>query len=107
MRSFALPRSRGNTCPAHLGSRNPTIYSLRRCCATERLFSDLGSVNLPAFFEKLFRDGCPIYQKKLKTHLPEGARVRICTEDGRFFAIGEVVERAEGSAIKSVKMFEL
>lgn len=74
---------------------------------TERLFSDLGSVNLPAFFEKLFRDGCPIYQKKIKTSLPQGARVRICTEDGRFFAIGEVVERDMGSAIKSVKMFEL
>ena len=74
---------------------------------TERLFSDLPSVNLPAFFEKLFRDGCPIYQKKIKTSLSVGTRVRICTENGRFFAIGEVVERDEGSAIKSVKMFEL
>ena len=74
---------------------------------TERLFSDLESIRLPAFFEKLFRDGCPIYQKKIKTDLSLGTRVKICSDDGRFFAIGEVVERDEGSAIKSVKIFEL
>lgn len=74
---------------------------------TERLFDDLESVKLPAFFEKLFRDGCPIYQKKIKTNLPIGSRVKICSEDGRFFALGSVVEREEGSAIKSVKIFEL
>ena len=74
---------------------------------TERLFDDLEAVKLPAFFEKLFRDGCPIYQKKIKTDFPSGTRVRICSEDGRFFALGEVVEREQGSAIKSVKIFEL
>lgn len=74
---------------------------------TERLFDDLESVRLPAFFEKLFRDGCPIYQKKIKTSYPVGKRVKICSEDGRFFALGEVVEREDGTAIKSVKIFEL
>lgn len=74
---------------------------------TERLFDDLESVKLPAFFEKLFRDGCPIYQKKIKTNYPVGARVKICSEDGSFFALGSVVEREEGTAIKSVKIFEL
>lgn len=74
---------------------------------TERLFDDLESVRLPAFFEKLFRDGCPIYQKKIKTGYPVGKRVKICSEDGRFFALGSVVEREEGTAIKSVKIFEL
>lgn len=74
---------------------------------TERLFEDLGEVRLPAFFEKLFRDGCPIYQKKIKTDISIGQRVRICSENGGFFALGEVVEREEGSAIKSVKIFEL
>ena len=74
---------------------------------TERLFGDIEGVKLPAFFEKLFRDGCPIYQKKIKTDYSVGKRVKICSEDGRFFAIGEVVEREEGSAIKSVKIFEL
>ena len=74
---------------------------------TERLFYDLEAVKLPAFFEKLFRDGCPIYQKKIKTNFSVGSRVKICSEDGRFFALGSVVEREEGSAIKSVKIFEL
>lgn len=74
---------------------------------TERLFSDLESVSLPAFFEKLFRDGCPIYQKKIKTNIPVGARVKICSESGGFFALGECVEKEDGTAIKSVKIFEL
>ena len=74
---------------------------------TERLFDDLESVNLPAFFEKLFRDGCPIYQEKIKTDLPVGSRVKICSENGHFFALGKVVEREEGTAVKSVKIFEL
>ena len=74
---------------------------------TERLFSDIGEVRLPEFFEKLFRSGCPIYQKKIKTNISTGARVKICRADGSFFALGEVVEREEGSAIKSVKIFEL
>ena len=74
---------------------------------TERLFDDLETVRLPAFFEKLFRDGCPIYQKKLKTNHPIGSRVKICSENGKFFALGTVVEREEETAIKSVKIFEL
>ena len=74
---------------------------------TERLFDDLEAVKLPAFFEKLFRDGCPIYQKKIKTHYPVDSRVKICSENGKFFALGSVVEREEGTAIKSVKIFEL
>jgi tRNA pseudouridine55 synthase len=74
---------------------------------TERMFYDLESVNLPEFFEKLFRSGCPIYQKKIKTNIPTGSRVRICRADGSFFALGEVVDKEEGSAIKSVKIFEL
>lgn len=74
---------------------------------TERLFDDLETVKLPAFFEKLFRDGCPIYQKKIKTDIAIGRKVKICGEDGHFFALGEVVERDQGSAIKSIKIFEL
>ena len=74
---------------------------------TERLFSDLKAVKLPAFFEKLFRDGCPIYQKKIKTAIPLGERVRIANEKGEFFALGEVADRDGESVIKSVKIFEL
>ena len=78
-----------------------------RLMPTEKLFYELDAVRLPAFFEKLFRDGCPIYQKKIKTAFEVGARVRVCDSDGNFFALGEVVEREEGSAVKSVKIFEL
>ena len=73
----------------------------------ERLFGELSAVRLPEFFEKLFRSGCPIYQKKIKTAFDVGARVRVCDGNGNFFALGEVVEREEGSAVRSVKIFEL
>ena len=74
---------------------------------TERLFSELDAVKLPAFFEKLFRDGCPIYQKKIKTNIELGQRVRIANERGEFFALGEATLRDGESVIKSVKIFEL
>ncbi len=74
---------------------------------TERLFSELPSIRLSAFFEKLFRDGCPIYQKKIKTAYTIGQMVRVCSENGEFFALGEVIDREDGSAVKSVKIFEL
>lgn len=74
---------------------------------TERLFADLQVVKLPAFFEKLFRDGCPIYQRKIKTAIAVGERVRIANERGEFFALGEVVARDAETVIKSVKIFEL
>lgn len=73
----------------------------------ERLFDGLAAVRLPEFFEKLFRSGCPIYQKKIKTSHEVGARVRVCDKDGNFFALGEVVDTEEGSAVRSVKIFEL
>ena len=74
---------------------------------TERMFENLENVNLPEFFEKLFRSGCPIYQKKIRTDYSTGSRVKICRAGGTFFALGEVAEYNDGSAIKSVKIFEL
>ena len=74
---------------------------------TESLFSSLPAVSLPAFYEKLFRSGCEIYQKKISTSLPLGTRVRVCRADGGFFALGEVREYQGGSAIKSIKLFDL
>ncbi len=74
---------------------------------TERLFDSLPAVRLPEFFEKLCRGGCEIYQKKLRTDLPVGARVRLCTANGDFFALGEVRDYEQGSAIKSIKIFDL
>ena len=74
---------------------------------TETLFSSLPACHLPAFYERLFRSGCEIYQKKIGSHFALGARVRICTADGKFFALGEVREYEDGSAIKSIKLFDL
>ena len=78
----------------------------------ERLFEDLPAVKLSEFYEKLFRGGCEIYQKKIGLSLPEGTRVRVCGRNG-FFALGEVIppERCKnpelGSAVKSIKLFDL
>jgi len=73
----------------------------------ESLFGELAEVRLSPFFEKLSRGGCEIYQKKLGTALKIGQRVRICTETGAFFALGEVREYESGSAIKAIKTFVL
>ena len=73
----------------------------------ESLFEAIPRVCLPAFFERLCRSGCEIYQKKIRTDYPTGQRVRLCDESGRFFALGEVGEYEGGNAIKSIKIFEL
>lgn len=74
---------------------------------TERLFSALPAVTLPAFFEKLCRSGCEIYLRKLGIDLPMGARVRLCDEAHRFFALGEVGDYPSGLAVKAIKTFSL
>lgn len=74
---------------------------------TESLFYDLESAKLPAFYEKLCRSGCEIYQNKIKTDFKVGARVRLYTQGGEFFALGEVREYESGTAIKSIKTFSL
>lgn len=73
----------------------------------ESLFETLPKVCLPEFFERLCRSGCEIYQKKIRTSLPCGARVRLCNENGHFFALGQVDDYPDGSAIRSIKIFEL
>lgn len=74
---------------------------------TESLFCDLPSVKLPAFYEKLCRSGCEIYQNKIKTGFEIGQRVRFYTQGGEFFALGEVREYENGTAIKAIKTFSL
>lgn len=74
---------------------------------TESLFCDLESVKLPAFYEKLCRSGCEIYQSKIKTDFAVAQRVRLYTAGGEFFALGEVREYENGTAIKSIKTFSL
>lgn len=73
----------------------------------EDLFSDLDGVHLPDFYRTLCRNGCEIYQKKIGTSYPVGARVRLCDGRGSFFALGEVGEFEDGTAIKAIKIFVL
>lgn len=80
-------------------------YSL--LAPTESLFAEFPAVKLPAFYEKLCRSGCEIYQSKIKTDLEVGARARLCTQNGEFFALGEVREYENGTAIKAIKTFSL
>lgn len=79
---------------------------IARLIPTESLFSSLPKVELPPFYEKLCRSGCEIYQKKISTAYDIGQRVRFYGANG-FFALGEVRDYPDGSAIKSIKMFEL
>lgn len=80
---------------------------LARLLPVEELFSIHPTVTLPPFFYTLCRGGCEIYQRKLGTALGVGERVRLCTPDGQFFALGEVREFPEGTAIKAIKVFVL
>ena len=73
----------------------------------ESLFADLPAVTLPAFYERLSRSGCEIYQKKIRTAFQIGQRVRLYGENGSFYALGQVGEYTDGSAIKSVKLFDV
>jgi len=93
-----------------------TVAELEAMCAEERaaclipiesLFASLPAVSLPAFFERLCRSGCEIYQKKLRTAHATGQRVRLCDENGTFFALGEVRDYTEGTAFKALKLFDL
>ncbi len=75
--------------------------------SVESLFAPLPALQLPAFYERLFRSGCAISLKKLKAEHPIGARLRICDAGGGFFALGEVIEEDGQAAVKSVKLFVL
>lgn len=72
----------------------------------EELFSDLDSVKLSDFYSKLCHSGCEIYQAKISTSFPVGTRVRLCDRNG-FFALGEVRDYENGTAIKAIKLFVL
>ncbi len=80
---------------------------IARLLPVEGLFSDHPTVTLPAFYHTLCRNGCEIYQKKIGTALDIGTRVRLCDPEGAFFALGEVREYPEGTAIKMIKIFVL
>ncbi len=71
---------------------------------TEDVFKGLAEVRLSDFFSRLAHSGLEIYQYKIKTDYPIGERVRLADRDG-FFAVGEVREYPDGSAIKPIRQF--
>lgn len=72
----------------------------------EEVFSELAALKLPEFYEKLLKNGCEIYQKKLGTSYAVGARLRLYGDSG-FYAIAEVRDYPDGTAIKSIKRFDV
>ena len=72
----------------------------------EKFFLDCPAVDLPSFYARLARNGCEIYQKKIRTDWPVGTTVRMI-HDGVFFALGQVREYPDGTAIKAIKIFVL
>ena len=95
-----------------------SVYELEKLTLEERykkllpldsLFSDLESVDLPPFFEKLARSGLEIYLKKINIpsdNIEVGKKYKLCS-DNCFFALGEVRDYPDGKAIKPIKQFVL
>ena len=107
---YALRRTRAGSCSvqdAHTLAEIEAMPADARqtlLSPTESLFEEYPRVMLPAFFERLARCGCEIYQKKIGTAYPEGTRLRMYGEAG-FFALGEVRVYPDGTAVKSLKRF--
>ena len=75
-------------------------------CPVEKLFSELPEIKLSEFFAHLGHSGCELYQKKLRTELPVGRRARLSDGEG-FFALAEVREYPDGTALKPIKQFRI
>ncbi len=73
----------------------------------EGLFLDLPRVQPTPFYYGLCKNGCELYQERIGTNFDIGARVRLYSPEGEFFALGEVRDYEEGSAIKVIKFFVL
>lgn len=80
---------------------------MARLAPVESLFATCPAVRFSAFYEKLSRSGCEVYQKKIGADLKVGMRVRMCNSAGEFYALGEVRDYEDGSAIKAIKLFVL
>lgn len=78
-----------------------------RLLPTESLFDTLPKVTLSDFYEKLCRNGCEIYQKKINVSFDIEQRIRVADKSGNFFALGQVKEYEEGTAIKAIKFFDI
>lgn len=69
----------------------------------EKVFCGLDAVTLPDFYARLAKNGCEIYQKKIKTDYPVGTSLRVYG-GGDFIGVGDVGKYADGTAIK-IKVF--
>ncbi len=85
---------------------------------TETLFDTLPRLVLPAFYERLAKNGQEIYLSRLpasglpEPHPVEGTQLRVCGADGIFFGLGEVgtfpTEKDPAAlAVKVIKRFVL
>ena len=74
---------------------------------TESLFLELREINLPKFFANLYLAGAPLFQKKLRMHVPEGETVRV--KYGKtFLGLGKGGVDSDGEPILNVeKLFYL
>ncbi len=72
----------------------------------EELFPGYVNIYLPDFYTRLAKNGLEIYLSKIGCSLPLGEKVKLYG-DGKFFALGEVMDFADGAAIKPIKQFEL
>ena len=72
----------------------------------ESLFVEAPLVTLSDFYSRLCHSGCEIYQSKIKTAYPVDTFVRIGDKNG-FFALGQVKQYENGTAIKAIKLFRL
>ncbi len=70
----------------------------------ESVFSSYPILKLPKFYERLALNGCEIYQKKIGSEFSVGERLRVYG-DGGFYAVGEVFDYPDGSAVKLIKRF--
>ena len=92
-----------------LEALNDMSYQERVACLlpVEALFDNLPQVVLESFYHTLCRNGCELYQSRIKTDFDLGQRVCLCDPEGKFFALGEVQAFDEGTAIKAIKLFVL
>ena len=73
---------------------------------TSEIFAKHPSVMLSDFFSRLAHAGQEIYLKKIGASFDVGAMVRLEDASG-FFALGEVQDFDEGTAIKAIKLFRI
>ena len=70
------------------------------------LFRGLPAITLPAFYDRLAKNGAEIYERKIGAGFPAGQRLILADGKGRY-ALAEVRSYPDGDAIKAVKFLEL